>query len=55
MLNEGRFCNSMPPAERFFCLTNAYLELAIIIVLGCEEGPVLDCRLSAKAAAGDWK
>jgi hypothetical protein len=31
-------------AEVFFWLTNAYVELAIIIVLAYEEGPVLDSR-----------
>jgi hypothetical protein len=33
-------CISITPAEGFFCLTNAYAEVAIIIVLGHEDGPV---------------
>jgi hypothetical protein len=30
------------PAEEFFWLTNAYVALAIVIVLAYEEGLVLD-------------
>jgi len=30
------------PAEEFFWLTNAYVKLAIVIVLAYEEGLVLD-------------
>jgi hypothetical protein len=41
MLNKSRLCNSITPAQRCFCLTNAYVEFAIIIVLAYEEGPVL--------------
>ena len=44
MLNKSRLCNSISPTPRCFCLTNAYVELAIIIVLAYEEGPVLDSR-----------
>jgi hypothetical protein len=32
------------PAEELFWLTNADVELAIIIVVAYEEGPVLDSR-----------
>jgi hypothetical protein len=41
-LSKSRLFNSITPAEGFFCLTNAYAEAAIIIVLAYEEGPVLD-------------
>ena len=41
-LSKSRLFNSITPAEGFFCLTNAYVKLAIIIVLAYEEGPVLD-------------
>lgn len=41
-LTKSRFCNSITPAEGFSCLTNAYVELAIIIVLGYEDGPASD-------------
>jgi hypothetical protein len=32
------------PADELFWLTNAYVELAIIIVLAYGEGPVLNSR-----------
>jgi hypothetical protein len=35
---------SIVTAEEFFWLTNAYVELAIVIVLAYEEGSVLDSR-----------
>ena len=41
-LSKSRLFNSITPAEGFFCLTNAYVELAIIIVLAYEKAPVLD-------------
>jgi len=34
------------PVEEFFWLTNAYVELAIVIVLAYEEGLVLDSGAS---------
>jgi hypothetical protein len=37
-------CNRLLPAEEFFWLTNAYVGPAIVIVLGYEEGLVLDSR-----------
>jgi hypothetical protein len=43
-LSKSRLCNSITPAERFFCLTNAYVKPAIIIGLAYGESPVLDSR-----------
>jgi hypothetical protein len=40
-------CNSIIPAQRFFCLTNAYLELAIIIVRIPGRSGIGFTRLSA--------
>lgn len=48
-LSEDRLRNSITAAEEFLVneFPNAHLELAIIIVLAYEEGPVLDSRALA--------
>ena len=41
-------CNRLLPAEEFFWLTNAYVGLAIVIVLGYEQGLVWVHALSRR-------
>jgi hypothetical protein len=44
-LSKSQLCKfEYCPLKKFFWLTNAYVGLAIIIVLAYGEGPVLDSR-----------
>jgi len=48
---KSRLCISISPAEGSFCLTNGYVEVAIIIVFAYEDRPVLDSRASVELEA----
>jgi len=45
-LSKSPPCISIAPAEGLFCLTNAYAEVAIIIVPADEDGPALDVPIA---------